>query len=162
VKKARGEISTASPARDADENTRFPGVGSPRWIPWCSKAPRFLRAPHRSRGRRIESLWWAGKSSGSKNLRTQEMNRCTTRRCSEDERVGLLRRRTQCWLDVFGRYGRRSRGVSRGHQAFHDVLESRCRIAHSRRGSPRSRQRTDVKAYDRVRSSRSRCARVPR
>jgi hypothetical protein len=84
------------------------------------------------------------------------------RGAQENERVGLLRRRTQCWLDISGRYGRRSRGVSRGHQASQGVLESRCRIAHSRHGSPRSRQRTNVKTFGRVRSSRSRCARVPR
>jgi len=60
--------------------------------------------------------------------------------------------------DTAGAFGV-SAGATRRREAY---VESRCRIAHSRRGSPRSWQRTSVKTFGCVRSSRSRCARVPR
>jgi hypothetical protein len=138
AKKARGAFIGLS-RKGCRWDTRSPGVGPPSWIFWRSKAPRFFRAPlpfaRAVHGEPLvrRSADWA------QNLRAHQVSRFTTKRCPGGGRVGLLRRSTQRCLSAFGRYGRRLRGVSRGHQsASRRTLESRCRIAHSRRVRPKS------------------------
>lgn len=122
----------------------------------------FRRRP-RSRGRRLESLWWTGTATGHPIFGPTSSSDSRQRGVQEVvELASCVAERNADSEPPAGTAG--AFGVSAGAtRAVKRKLELRCRTAHGRRGSStirRTEGRESVRV--RVRISRSRCARVSR
>lgn len=162
AQKARG-VSVGLSRKGSRTDARSLGVGPPRWILWGSKAPRFFHAPppfaRTAPGEPLvdRQVEWVTKIFGP-------ARRTDSRQAGVQvvhESASCVAARNAGSVPSTGVTGalEASAGVRKRRKT---MIGPRCRIAHSRHGSRRSRQANGAKASARVRSSRSRCARVPR